>query len=270
MNNKIRWTDAELNQVFGEASKLPVASWKYIWPKAQMVLPTHRQRRLSQSSVVSQLTKRYLSWKEEPGHSTARSVDDKPGISKPSMPPEHASQQPVTQPSPSIIVLERPVVKEPDYGKIPTVTLARILLERLSALEAMQEALTKFQAAVDEKTNLERTYDSRLETRHHGTFEPPVVVDKKLRIAVIGPLESQMREIETRAETLPKAVDLRFVDKEKNRDIPPSVDYIIVTRHVSHAYWEHAKSTLPADRVFFVEGGVTPVVQKLYDICSRQ
>jgi len=47
------------------------------------------------------------------------------------------------------------------------------------------------------------------------------------------------------------------------------VDFIILSRFISHKWSDKAKATLPADCVFFVET-VQGIIQKVFDLAARQ
>lgn len=168
-------------------------------------------------------------------------------------------------------VIEKKIIirEEPDYGRIPTTTLARILFERLAASEDALAMLAGVQDALGKKRTVELEYDRRLDTR--PPEKQPEPEDNRIRVCVVGLLPIQQQEVETAAAKLSKPIKLRFYDSHSGaQDFPAIVDYIIITRHTTHAWWEKAKATLPSDCVFFTEGGASGVIRKLYDVVSRQ
>lgn len=93
----------------------------------------------------------------------------------------------------------------------------------------------------------------------------------KPRIAIIGPLPGQMNDIQKQVDQVALPVELRFVDKEASSpSLPTSCDFAIVTRHNRHKWFDAARQQLENGRVYFVDGGITQLVQKVRDICSRQ
>jgi hypothetical protein len=102
---------------------------------------------------------------------------------------------------------------------------------------------------------------------HATVFAPPV--PKVKRVIIVGPLPDQIQLIKQQVEEAAMPVEIRFLDKEKKIHYPRA-DFIIVTRHTHHAIWEKAKATLTSDRVFFLTGGTSEVVQKVRDLCARQ
>ena len=97
------------------------------------------------------------------------------------------------------------------------------------------------------------------------------VEKRKPRVVVIGPLNGQMHEIEQQVEQFKIPIEVRFADKEaSNTGLPTSCDYAIVTRHSRHKWWDAACKQAGHSRVFFIDGGISQVVQKLRDIASRQ
>jgi len=94
---------------------------------------------------------------------------------------------------------------------------------------------------------------------------------RKPRVVVIGPMNGQMQEIKQQVEHYKIPIEVRFADKEaSNTGLPTSCDYAIVTRHSRHKWWDAACKQVGHNRVFFIDGGISQVVQKLRDIASRQ
>ncbi len=250
----IKWSIPERDVIVAEADRLlriERRPWVYIWPEAQKVLPADRQRPTINANIQSALHKHY---------------DMRRGDG-PIPTPELAVTGPL--PEPKIVVVEKEIViKElPDYGKIPTVTLARLLLERLGCLEEREAHFLKFEQALADTRKQEAAYDRRLDPR------PPKQqpAERALRISIIGPLDSQAREIEERTRSISRPVQLRFFDKDHEGDLPTIVDYCIVQiKFCNHSWWNKVKATLPADRIIGIDGGIQQIVQKIYDLASRQ
>ncbi len=251
----IKWTQAESDAICAEADQLlrkERRPFQYIWPEAQKVLPSDRQRPQIYCKHAAILKKRY---------NELRAAGP---IPTPDLPP--IPNGPL--PEPQIIVVEKEViVKElPDYGKIPTVTLARILLERLGSLEEREAHFLNFEKAWAATRQQDAAYDRRIDPRPDK--EKPA--ERALRISIVGPLDSQAREIEERTKEIPR-LQLRFFDKDHEGNLPNIVDYCIVQiKFCNHSWWEKAKAALPSDRVIAVDGGIQQIVQKIYDLSSRR
>jgi hypothetical protein len=145
-------------------------------------------------------------------------------------------------------------------------TLAALLVGRLGKrMDAIQDLLS----GVTEGGGSRPCVAPLQPSKTPAVFAKP---EKRLpRVAIIGPLPGQMRDIQQQVEDAGLAVALRFVNKEaSNTNLPTSCDYVIVTRHSRHKWWDAARQQLENGRVFFVDGGINQVVQKLRDICSRQ
>jgi len=103
---------------------------------------------------------------------------------------------------------------------------------------------------------------------------PPQPLQRKpKRVAIVGPLDSQIADIERAVQENELFVDCRYIDKkqmEHAADYPPSVDFAIITKHTRHGWYENARKIMGNGNVFFVDGPVTSVVQKLRDIASMK
>lgn len=185
-------------------------------------------------------------------------------------PPEHKEPEQHEVREPEIVYVDRVIIQkeEADFGRIPTTTLVRILCERLQALEEVQANLLMVTDSFRRKREQEREYDRRLDTR--PTQEH--VKDEPVRITIIGPLPAQQHEIEEKTTGITKPFKLHFLDTTHGatRSIPSLSQHVIVWKFASHAWWEKAKAEHPASNVHFVDGGLTSIVQKVYDIISRQ
>jgi hypothetical protein len=107
------------------------------------------------------------------------------------------------------------------------------------------------------------------------TYTPPPPVapvepprEKKAKVLVIGLLGNQTQDVTEKVRHLP--VEVRYLGADAvGRDIPPSAEFIILEKHISHKWYGKAQASMPSDRMFFVHG-TTGVVQKLHDVASRQ
>ncbi len=88
-------------------------------------------------------------------------------------------------------------------------------------------------------------------------------------IGIVGLFADQFQHVVEKVQD--KNVKLVFLDKEKQQmTVPQNVDYMIVQKHSRHRVWEVSRNTLGPDKVVFADGGISSVVQKIYDILSRQ
>lgn len=263
MRNNIKWSAAEFAAVLAEAYRIQSANGvlhpRFLWPKAEQVLDGPRQRHRFHSALVAKLNKRYHAWKDQARQAGLLS--------------ELKATEPKTTetegPEPRIVIVEKPVMREPDWGRIPTLELARELLTRLAALEDISK---KFDSLVDIlKARTEVEVRHQPDTALRQAIRPPAPV-KALRVLVIGPMEGQQNDIDDAVKKLPKPVELRYWNSSHTAqsEVPMTTDYALVTKHASHAIWDKARAALDNDRVFFINGGKTGIIQKLYDLCSRQ
>jgi hypothetical protein len=281
---RIIWKKQEKRAVMAEALRIltkvsPELNQGELLRQAQLALPSERRTALRSSAFLSNFFKE-MRQLERSGHLAAAAVPPRPmpekaagtAIESPAnaagLSISNLSRETSGQP-PEIVVVERQViVKEyPDYGRIPTVTLGRILLERLAHLEEAEAKMFHFTHALDKQRAAEAAYDRRLDPRPVAEQPKP----ESLRICIIGLLPDQQREVETKTANVSRPVKLRFYKSDTPRqELPNIVDYIIVSRFVNHAWWDKAKATLPTDCIFFIDGGIQSIVQKIYDLASRQ
>ena len=134
MGRRVFWTQSEVDEVFKLVPSPVPLPWWTMWKKAQRVLSPERRKTLRLSSSSTQLKHQYEEWRT--AHPEFRPPE------KLVLPEDHLTDKleakPAPEPShcePEIIVVERPVRVEPEYGAIPTSTLARILLERLALMD---------------------------------------------------------------------------------------------------------------------------------------
>lgn len=258
---RIDWNKQETDQVLAEYHRLTETeggSQKQRLMKAQAVLPPPRRRANPSSNVLWTFNKKYEARKAS-GH-----------IPKPApvQPPAPETPADDNNAGPIVVVEKKVIVREqPDYGRIPTVTLARILLERLAHLEEVEASMFHLNHSLEQKRKAETAYDRRLDPRP----APEQPKEEALRIVIIGLLPNQQHEVESRVQNIARPLKLRFYDSQNGpQDLPQIVDYAICARFINHTWWNKAKNALPADCVFFIDGGVQAVVQKIYDLSARQ
>lgn len=260
------WTAAENKLVMAEVLRLQRVETDFIKQanlikKAEIVLPVERRNGNRSDGYACVFFKKM--------NNMVASGHLEPGKEAPSIPASIHPPATADEAGPEIIVVEKKVVvKElPDYGRIPTVTLARILLERLAHLEEAEANMFHFTQSLERKREQEKQYDRRLDPRP----APQQPKDEPTRICIIGLLPDQQHEVEAKTANVSKPIKLRFYDGNTGpQDLPNIVDYVIASRFVRHGWWEKAKAAVPADCVFFLSGGVQEIIQKVYDLASRQ
>ena len=269
MGKRLIWTNDEQRTVMAEVLRIKREASDFIsQPRllsmAQTVLVVERRAMNRASSFTSNFFKK-MKQIEDSGHADVIKhvphVVNAAPITAPTAPAEPDAPMPI------IVVERKVIVKElPDYGKISTVTLARIMLERLSRLEETEAALLNMRAAFDSKREVEKQYDRRLDPRP----EPQQPKDEPLRICIVGVQPKQRIEIEEKIVTVSKPLKVKFYDTDhEGEQFPTLVDFIILSRFISHKWSDKAKATLPADCVFFVET-VQGIIQKVFDLAARQ
>lgn len=271
---KMHWTKPEAKAVMAEAkrllqtvdSNLPQAQ---LIARAQLALPIERRVARRSSSFLSSFFKKMREL-DASGHLPAagQPLPPAPAAENPGHDSAPNGHRPAHE-DPPIIVVERKVIvhEAPDYGRIPTVTLARLLLERLAHLEEVEARMLDFTRTLDLKRQSEAAYDRRLDPR------PPdkQPAEDPVRICIVGVLPAQRHEIEAKTAAITRPLKLKFYDaNHEGQPFPALVDYIIVTRFVSHKWTDKAKAALPGDCVFFLDGGLQEIVNKIYGLCSRQ
>ena len=98
--------------------------------------------------------------------------------------------------------------------------------------------------------------------------QPRVTKDSRIKIAIVGPDAQQAIHIR---EKVGERAIVTILDRGALGRKLPSADFIILTRHVGHDWWEKAKATVGQPNVVRIStGGIETVVQKVYDLASRQ
>jgi hypothetical protein len=242
-NSRVFWSEKEKDLIAEgllEARKHdPMPSMLQLFDKAQCVLPPDRQRPTVSPKSVKEILDKVklkiaLKKKEE-------EFDDVPPV-----------------------ILEVQVPQPIDAQKIlnetPTPYLCGTLIDRfLHGIDRLESALRK-----EEKPSHKPR--SHHHNNHHTTLAP--VEKKKPCVAIVGLLPDQAQHVAEKAKSIP--LDLHFIDKERSEtSYPARTDYVIVQRHSRHRWYEKARDQFQSNRVFFIDGGISLVVQKLYDISSQ-
>ena len=102
-------------------------------------------------------------------------------------------------------------------------------------------------------------------------WKPPVTPAaaaraKGQRIAIIGPLKDQFEHVRIKVRHLP--YQLIYVDKDDQHYRLPQADYVLVSKHSSHGWYEKARRS--DTQAYFVDGAVSGIVQKIMDIHSQR
>ena len=267
----IHWTKDEWQSIIIAGhrimQKTPMA-WKYLWNKAQNEVITKPRHRPLSSSVITGINKIYHEWLNsgKPGWP----VDGKPEP----MPDYNPEPIKAIVAEPQIIYIEKEkIIKEPaDYSSISTSTLIRVLVERIEGLEKLTETFKVLAAQQQNMEELQKKQNLLSITYPKQPLIKSDVVKKKIRVCIIGLLKDQFTRIVDLANyEIPNINwDLRFLDKDHNNDSIPYVDYVIMTRHISHSDINKIESKVNNDRVFWVPGGQETILQKLRDLASRQ
>lgn len=165
-------------------------------------------------------------------------------------------------PDPVFIPVEvpAPVDKVKVLQDSPTFTLLAILFERLA------NRFDKLEYAILNRSPAPVTLKPVLPD---FLLPPEGTKTRQTRILVLGPKGDQLDHIRRKTENIP--VEITFYDNTKAiRDVPQSVDYVIVTRHTGHDAYEKAKAQMPSGRVIQLPtGGLELVVKTVHDIMSR-
>lgn len=253
---------------FGDGFKSQPARMR----KAQLCLPPERRHAISSSGAACTFFKE-LRHLEKSGHVHPAEMppaeQPAPPVAHVAAPHESVAEILKADESVPFMVVERVIIQKelPDYGQIPTVTLARVLLERLANLEEVQANLFHLQQSFERKKANEQTYDRRMETRPPASQPKP----EAMRVCVIGLLPDQQRVVLDKVAGISRPLKITFLEaNNQGRELPHILDYIICARFIHHAWYEKAKAAMPKDTVFFIDGGVGEVIQKIYDLSARQ
>lgn len=269
---RLVWHRNERRAVMAEVLRLEQSGLHLNQPemvrRAQQVLPITRRRAIIPSPIASDLFQKMRALVAS-GHLEAAKAPAPPPEPPAPAPAPPPAPETTPEPCPDILVIEKPVYikQDADWGKIPTPTLVRILCERLANLEEIQANLFNLTESFKRKRAQEEAYDRRLDTR------PPdaIPATDALRIVIIGPLPGQQHEIESRTANISRPLKLLFFDSGQGpQQLLPHFDHAIVMRFAHHTWWNRVRAAVPADCVSFIDGGITAVVQKIYDLASRQ
>lgn len=241
--DRVRWEAHEIEtmaQAFvEERAKDPFAIMGDLLNSAQSLLPEHRRRNLPGLSAAPDLRHRIADlWR---------------------------ARMAATAPEPTIVHVE--TQRPPDYidmlNQLDGPSLAAMVVAKFSKeLATFKPLLTHLNGANGAPVG--------------APLQPPISIlaaasakPRKTRVLIIGPFREQFQHIEEKANEAKLPVELQWIDKDKNSiGVPISTDYVIVTKFTSHAHHDALKRTIPPGKFFYLEGGITAVVQKLRDIAA--
>lgn len=259
---RIIWTELEMSELaraFVEARiKNFLGTQRDVWREAFKVLPEHRRRVKFERNPhwgllpTAMRAKIKTLWQEH----TAKAAETTPA-------------EPAELPPPILLRVEVPqpidvgaVLKKIDTSILVAQIVTRWLEGQTRNTELLSDIVKRLGAVATVPADPKAT---------PAASPLPVPAKRPKRVAIIGPLDSQMAEIKKAIEEQHLFVEARFIDKEQhNQSIPPSCEFAIVTRHTRHSWFDHAQKEVGNSNVFFVDGPITSVIQKLRDIASRQ
>lgn len=114
---------------------------------------------------------------------------------------------------------------------------------------------------------------SRLENLLSQLINRPITTQqannkpKKIKIVIAGLLPDQCQEIE---RTCNGHAELNFMRKDQDGAEIPVCDFVILSKFINHRWSDKAKLTMPKDRIFFIDGGVSSIIKKVFELGSRQ
>lgn len=282
--DSIRWTDEERSRLMGEYHHLHEYDARGrtttdIMRLAQLVLPIERRVAIIKPNRIHLWNKAYkhavdsghiptrpppLPPRDPPAPQTAPPAIE----SAPTAAPAEFSPPTASRLEPDFILVERKIfIKEqPDYGRIPTITLIRLLSERLLYQEELANKLLGLKETVLRQREQERHYDRRIDPR--APEEKPK--EEPLRIIIIGPMPAQQHEITERTAGIDRPLRLSFYGSDHGpKEMPSIIDHAIVMKFANHSWTAKVRAALPADCVTFLDGGVGAVIQKIFDLASQ-
>jgi hypothetical protein len=175
--------------------------------------------------------------------------------------------------------LKERITKEPEI-QIVTIEVPRPLTPAEMLKDMDYGTICGLKASYeDRRENLTQQLFYKIATQVGATDVPhvpefkapkPVERERKKRIVIVGPLKDQFNEVEKLSRDAGMDLDLRWLDKESAKPDYGYADYVVYTRHVSHDVCDGANKQIGKQRVFFVDGGIGQIVQKLRDINARQ
>lgn len=256
-HDNIKWNPDEIDLLATRFVELRSQDFKTplseIWRAVFKVLPEHRKRKKLEDNPAWTLLPFELQSKIKTLWNERLQIK----------PPE----EPAEPPAPIFLRVEvpKPIDLADILRKTDTSVLVAQVVTRFMEGQARTEALLTTIA-----TRLGSVVSLKPEAAATPAATPPrAPVRKPKRVAIVGPLDSQFAEIEQFVKEENLFVETRFLDKDhKGMEIPPSCDFAIITRHTRHSWFDTARTQIGNGNVYFVDGPITAVKQKLRDIAS--
>lgn len=250
---KIFWSYGEQQRIAREAAKLMDAD-----PRLKLLaavrqaqaawLPPERQRVFHTASLI--------------GDAVLAQIDEQRGRPQASAAPSVADE-PLVVPG-HVLRVEVPIV--PDMvtvlTTIPTGLLIGTLWTRLATWIAESQAawLQSAHKALPVRTVPDAPRYPNISLPERRT---------KLRIAIVGLWKEKIQEVQ---RAVSEKVEVIYLEREQaTPSIPTAIDdLIVVTTAVKHRWFEAAKAAMPREHLHLVEGGASAIIQKCFDLASRQ
>lgn len=256
-----KWNKDEYRSVIIEIDRLMVLQRrpiKSVLMEAQKVLDEDRRRSSFNPPMVTKISKLYDKWIQDgkPGQITAPKTAD--------LDPDHFQ----------VIVLQKPpiIVKEPpDIGQVPTSVLLAVLGERMRLVEETNFLMAGLSEKLEERKRQETSYDRRFDTRPPA--EKAKVKGKPVRVCVLGISPDSIKELKEKSANLSVPFELSFrVGGDFAKEMPKqdAFDYTLVTGNHAGKWMQKLKDAGADGLAIQAESTVQSMVQKLYDIASRQ
>lgn len=250
---KVMWSDIEREAVIKRTAELrdeePELTLTQLAELAQDVLPEYRRRKILNYKFIHPNFKQKLMLQQ----AVMRKQRVEEAVK--SVPPEV-----ITIP---VNVEAPPLDKAAVVHQCDTPTLIAELFSRLfTRLDRLEQALSQGES----KNGHPPAPALRIPTAPAPARR---IIPSKPTVAVVGLFRDQFEHVVEKLSG--QDVELVFVDKDDSAPkFKQNMDAIIVQHHTRHKWFDSAQKTVGNDRVFFADGGITSVVQKVMDFLSRR
>ncbi|GEM_PF-2905111 len=248
--SRVFWTDEEIHKVAEEALRLYTEDTSNLWSfvaEAQKTLPAHRQRTITgRRGISSELTQRFvearIEFLESLSHPVEIQIEKEVRVET----PREEILASITTEELLIIVARR---LAPVVGAIPKI-LEKLAVASSEVLGAVPKPL-----ATEPTTNgsAEKIRESSGRTRHP-------------RVLLLEFLPKQEEAVRQKAGEF--QLELVFGGKGNREKAPPSCNWCIMNKKVSHSTLWRTKSEVGNQHVFVVNG-VDGALKKLADINAK-
>lgn len=90
---------------------------------------------------------------------------------------------------------------------------------------------------------------------------------KPLCICIVGLLPAQQQTVTRKTADIPSKPELRFYDSHTGtQQLPQHVDFVLCSKFCRHSWWHRAKEHVDNDHVFFMDGGTTKIIEKIFTL----